>query len=60
MTTQHIFIDNTAFHASGIDLSKHTNVVPWFELCKNLPGYDEVNAPGAEEFGKMAKYKLVN
>jgi len=50
----------STFDASGLDLSKHTNVVAWFELCKKLPGYDEVNAPGAEEFGKMARAKLGN
>jgi len=50
----------STFDASGLDMSKHTNVLAWFELCKKLPGYDEVNAPGAEEFGKMAKAKLGN
>ncbi|CAL4124569.1 unnamed protein product [Meganyctiphanes norvegica] len=46
--------------AAGIDISKFSNIVAWFELCKKLPGYDEVNAPGAEEFGTMVKAKLGN
>lgn len=48
----------STFVATGIDISKHSNVATWFELCKKLPGYDEVNAPGAEDFGNFAKPKL--
>merc|ERR1711942_20540 len=48
----------STFVAGGIDVSKYPNIVAWLEECKKLPGYDEVNTPGAEEFGKMAKAKL--
>ncbi|KAK8752995.1 hypothetical protein OTU49_001898, partial [Cherax quadricarinatus] len=47
------------FEASGIDISKHANVAAWLEKCKStLPGYAEINDPGAVAFGKMAKAKL--
>merc|ERR1711915_755813 len=48
----------STFVAGGISISKYPNIVAWLEECKKLPGYDELNAPGAEEFGKMARPKL--
>ncbi|XP_045622356.1 glutathione S-transferase 1 [Procambarus clarkii] len=49
----------STMEACGIDLSGHENVTAWLERCKStLPGYSEVNEPGAAEFGKMAKEKL--
>ena len=56
----HVLVATVAtFEATGIDLSKHSNVVAWLARCKaKMPGYSEVNEPGAQEFGKMAKAKL--
>ncbi|XP_045593880.1 glutathione S-transferase 1-1 [Procambarus clarkii] len=49
----------STLEASGIDIAKHSNVAAWLEKCKStLPGYSEVNEPGAVEFGKFAKDKL--
>jgi len=49
----------STFEASGIDLSKHANVAAWLSRCKTkMPGYSEVNEPGAQDFGKKAKAKL--
>nr|XP_045593423.1 glutathione S-transferase 1-like [Procambarus clarkii] len=49
----------STMEACGIDLSSHDNVSTWLERCKSvLPGYSEVNEPGAAEFGKIAKEKL--
>ncbi|KAK7072118.1 Glutathione S-transferase, C-terminal domain [Halocaridina rubra] len=49
----------STFEATGIDLSKHSNVAAWLARCKtSLPGYSEVNEPGTQEFGKFAKSKL--
>lgn len=51
----------STFEASGIDVAKYGNVAAWLERCKTtMPGYAEVNQPGAEAFGKMAKAKLGN
>jgi len=45
--------------STGIDISKHANVTAWLARCKtSMPGYSEVNEPGAQEFGKSAKAKL--
>ncbi|XP_063591003.1 glutathione S-transferase 1-like [Penaeus indicus] len=49
----------STFEAAGIDLSKHKNVTAWLARCKaNMAGYEEMNAKGAEDFGKMAREKL--
>lgn len=49
----------STFEVSGIDLSKHRNVTAWLARCKaNMAGYEEMNAKGAEDFGKMAREKL--
>ncbi|XP_045612808.1 glutathione S-transferase 1 isoform X2 [Procambarus clarkii] len=45
--------------AAGIDVSSHDNVTAWMVQCKSaLPGYSEVNEPGALEFGKWIKEKF--
>jgi len=47
------------FESAGIDIAQHKNVAAWLARCKaSMPGYAEVNQPGAEEFGKMIKAKL--
>lgn len=51
----------STFEASGIDMAKHSNVAAWLDRCKTtMPGYAEVNQPGADAFGKMAKAKIGN
>ncbi|XP_071514833.1 glutathione S-transferase 1-like isoform X2 [Panulirus ornatus] len=56
----HVLVASVAtFEAAGIDIDRHANVAAWLTRCKSvMPGYGEVNEPGASEFGKMAKAKL--
>jgi len=42
----------------GVDnvFSSYPNITSWMQRCKEeIPGYEECNAPGAAEFGKMLK-----
>ncbi|KAK4289509.1 hypothetical protein Pmani_037524 [Petrolisthes manimaculis] len=40
--------------ACGVNLETHTHLMEWLERCKNdMPGYTEVNVPGAEMFGNI-------
>lgn len=44
---------------TGIDISGYINIVNWADKCAvQMPGYDEVNAPGAKQFGAYIRSKL--
>lgn len=49
----------STFIATGIvDFSKYSNVSAWLARCEaEMPGYAEVNTPGANAFGGMFKDK---
>ncbi|KAG0722493.1 Glutathione S-transferase 1, isoform D [Chionoecetes opilio] len=48
----------STFKAAGIDLEKHSNVSAWLARCEGeMPGYAEVNTPGAVKFGEFFKSK---
>jgi len=37
---------------AGVDISKYSNIAEWYKKVQTeMPGYAEVNAPGATEFG---------
>lgn len=49
----------STFKAAGIDLEKYSNVSAWLARCESeMPGYAEVNTPGAVTFGEMFKSKI--
>jgi len=51
----------SSFEVAGIDVAKYENLAAWLARCKaTMPGYAEVNQPGVDAFGKMAKAKLGN
>jgi len=55
----HLVASISTFVEGGVDISGFPNVAAWFERCKKeMPGYDEANAPGAKQFGSFAKQKL--
>jgi len=44
--------------ASGIDITRHANLVAWLDRCAStMPGYED-NQVGADEFGGFVKPKL--
>lgn len=49
----------STFTATGVvDLSKYNNVSAWLARCEaEMPGYAEVNTPGANAFGGIFKSK---
>nr|XP_053647544.1 glutathione S-transferase 1-like [Cherax quadricarinatus] len=45
----------------GIDFTHHKNLCNWLQKCKsNIPGYAEINEPGAREVGEIFKAKLAS
>ena len=45
---------------SAIDVAKYENIITWLAKCKSkMAGYDEINEPGAQEFGEMVKSKFI-
>ena len=45
--------------AAGIDLGKYSSVSAWYARCEaDMPGFAELNTPGAEKFGAMFKSKM--
>ncbi|GFG40505.1 hypothetical protein Cfor_06517 [Coptotermes formosanus] len=45
--------------AYGLDISAYKNVTAWLACCQSeMPGYEEVNAPGAEALGKAVLSRL--
>jgi hypothetical protein len=47
------------FQAYGLDISAYKNVTAWLACCQSeMPGYEEVNAPGAEALGKAVLSRL--
>ncbi|XP_042243367.1 glutathione S-transferase 1-like [Homarus americanus] len=56
----HVLVASVStLEAAGIDITGHANIVEWLERCKStMPGYEEVNEPGAVSFGEMVKAKF--
>jgi hypothetical protein len=47
--------------ALGLDISAHKNVTVWLSRCRSeMPGYKEVNEPGAEDLGKAVLSHLLD
>ncbi|XP_066977521.1 glutathione S-transferase 1-like [Macrobrachium rosenbergii] len=43
----------------AIDLQKYTRIDKWLQKCsKQMVGYNDINAPGAEAFGEIYKSKV--
>lgn len=53
-----MYVDFPSNDQEGVDnvFSSYPNITSWMQRCKEeIPGYEECNAPGAAEFGKMLK-----
>lgn len=43
----------------GFDMSKYQNVKRWLSRCEsNIPGYKELNEPGAKQLGELIRGRL--
>ncbi|XP_053656927.1 glutathione S-transferase 1-like isoform X2 [Cherax quadricarinatus] len=58
----HILVATVStIEAVGIDFTRHKNLCNWLRKCKsNIPGYTEINEPGAREAGEIFKEKLAS
>ncbi|XP_068241715.1 glutathione S-transferase 1-like [Palaemon carinicauda] len=50
----------STMNASGVvDMQQHTRIDKWIQKCaKQMAGYNDINAPGAEAFGDFYKSKI--
>ena len=47
------------FQEAGVDLSKYSHVEDWYRRVQvEMPGYAEVNQPGATILGQWIKSKM--
>jgi len=48
-----------SFQALGLDISTYKNVTAWLDRCRSeMPGYEEVNEPGAKALGNAICSRL--
>ena len=45
--------------ACGYEISRHSNLNRWYEICKSLPGFEE-NERGAIELGEVYQSRIGN